>query len=575
MAQTKASFYHPFLYKLLIKSLQYSIQGTFETLKSTPTTTILQKWATSRDNKILEGNVHVSRNTLKKLLDFPDSKSIHIQKQILNEIAGAILTQWIVKKEGNYDLISENLTEILEDRLKNGTSSSLFKAYNKTFEDFISYMEILSNVPSHFYDLNKLINEDDCIKMTQRDKSHIKKLVRDTIKYNYTDNEEKYELELKASIDQNFYTSSISDYFTKKEKINIQTLRVGLPPYQDTILPYYFESDFNINLNINFIFYENWDDFIESFRNNEIDLCIHNFPAMLAANILLDQTEYLPNFFYPLFSFSGYGVFIRKKRIYEILNLLPTEYKSFSELSSEQISKVLNNVEIIIECGSDFEWAIRKFVTYYSIDKYNLIDEDVNDGRRLFMSDKKGDLYCCNPPNMLKVLEKEDEFELVWQGKDFDHENFNGIISNSEFVDNNLDTIAEFIHIWFKSITYFNKIVASYTGNRLIIGSKAIQTGKGKEANFLAKSITEFINTQTGNQNKTMDLIPTYDIYNSFFENPKDSFNSFYSDNHLFNKKIKAVYKEIALLSSDGNDISNEKLEQIIKSIVIESKKYS
>lgn len=431
-----SKFYHPFMYRYLFKNLQYLISESIENLEVDPKVSTLEDWSKSNVEFFL------SRNTLQKVMGKPTSKSKGIAENTLNQITKYIFYLW---QEREIPLWSK----VESENLKKGE-----------FREFMRISEF-PDIPPDFVSLSKNCDEDYQT-LDDRKKFGINKLVIFSVKYNYATEVIKEEL-LSTNNNKYLLSNSVVKYFESRTKID-KKIKFGVFPCQDTILPFYFESDYNINLNVEFVKFESWSEGVNAFQEDEIQIALHSFPTVLAA--CKSNTVFSPSFFYPLFSFSGYGLFIKRKFINKQIEHYSNS-TNFNDLTKIQKKEILKNSRVLVEKGTDFEWAVIEFMKKNGLsnDDYEIIDYNTNEAKHHFVEGEKGDLYCTNPIHILDILggEEVNPFELIFIGDDFNHNNFNGIIATKDFVEQNFNVIGEIIHIWFKNIHYFKSVIEKYS----------------------------------------------------------------------------------------------------------------
>jgi hypothetical protein len=342
-------------------------------------------------------------------------------------------------------------------------------------------------------------------------------------------------------------------------------IKFGVFPCQDTILPLFFEQSYNRNLDVEFVIFKNWNEGLNAFKSklNPIQVALHNFPTTVAYNSLIDS-EY-PLFFYPFFSFNGYGIFIKKDAIKKVaIQFGQSPYSTFSELYDDAKKELFETNKILVEKFTDFEWAVLSFCRSLDCDKSKVIanfeNHNTNEAKNIFL--KEGDnnfnIYCTNPLNIVDLIRNtnNDSIELIDHDKGLtEHHNFNGLICTIDFLSKNGDAVAEVISTWFNDIVRLNKELKnsnSFTG----MGYSKILP---ELTDFLQKKIASNINNE--------DLIKIYNGHNTFYESPREAFNKFYYEVLTTGSNIFENNKEISLIQLGKEIDSDNKIETMMNLI--------
>jgi hypothetical protein len=334
-------------------------------------------------------------------------------------------------------------------------------------------------------------------------------------------------------------------------------VRYGVFPCQDTILPLFFKQSYNRNLNVEFVIFENWNDGLSAFQSGRIDVALHNFPTTLAYNTKLKYND--PLFFYPFFSFNGYGIFIKRETVKKYTG---NQEATFDSLSYEKKRLLVDKCKILVELNSDFEWAISNYCISIGCNvkdvAKNYCNCNTNKGKNLFLNQNDFDIYCTNPIHILDLQKPEYQniIELIGHGSNIiDHDNFNGLICSSEYLLDNVEIVSELVATWFNDSMELQQDLVS-------LGSPKKLPALGSENNLLLKSLVGFLNEKTFSNISLDDLFPVFHGHNSFYDRPSEVFNLFYHKT-LENKKTTKNYIDIALLqlgqkNSNPEQIQNE-----------------
>ena len=347
------------------------------------------------------------------------------------------------------------------------------------------------------------------------------------------------------------------------------SVKYSISKLQDTIIPYVYKSSYNMSFTKNVIFLldYSWNKCLEKIITRDVDVAIHNFPTILAYFESIESNKDM--FFFPFFTFSGYGICIKKEKIYEFGKKCGRKKISeFDDLSLKEKRDFLETNNIILERNTDLEWVYKKFCDKYqcnwSLIENNILDEDIDLGKIKFVNESSIGLYCTNSIHIAD-LKSNTNIEIL--EKITDHHNYNGLMCTLDFFSNNLEIIIGLISIWFNNISLFNNDLKYLNSNR----------DKKDFLNFHVVSLLEKLNEITNSKVSIEDFVNSYEK-NEFFYSHMSASQSFISD-VLNNDEIIINNLEIAELQlgkpqnedlkiSDKMRMLIEKLQQQIELVL-------
>lgn len=347
-------------------------------------------------------------------------------------------------------------------------------------------------------------------------------------------------------------------------------VRYGVFPCQDTILPLYFEESYSSkSFQVEFKRYNNWDEGLKAFLQGEIDVALHNFPTAVAYSAKLKLKN--PIFFYPYFSFNGYGIFVIIEHVKEFAKRNGLRKTQFKDLSAKEKIDFLKQSKILIERNTDFEWVLK----FYCKNKLKcnendliIIDEQIidcntNTAKSKFMKDEKYSVYCTNPIHIHDLLQKKSSklFELIAHGNNLTlHKNFNGLICSFEYYEDNREIMDEIIERWFVHTESFLRKVRKLSMHNPL-------NNMDTAVHFTIPALVNFLNKETKSEITVDNLPHVYDEdYNHFYENPETAFLDFYTE-VLTNQQFMQNYIEITNIQLNGEPITEEKIHEAIEAI--------
>jgi len=369
--------------------------------------------------------------------------------------------------------------------------------------------------------------------------------------------------EQKKHFDSTAYTAkSFQDKVKQRINYNKAKVRYGVFPCQDTILPMFFKQSYNRNLEVEFTAFPNWNDGLNAFLSNKIDVALHSFPTALALSAIVNSGK--PMFFFPLFSFNGYGIFIKSKTIK--LTAEKNDLKPDYNLFNDSVKKdIFESSKIIVEKETDFEWVLKKYSERQGCDYETIMNnihyENTNKGKRTFISDIKSIIYCTNPIHIADIKDNKNCCLIRHGDSLIDHQNFNGLICTKSFFENSNDTIAELVATWFNDIKDMKR-------NMRKVKKKILDL----QTNILFPQLQRFLNEYTNSNISLESLIELFD-YNEFHDTPEYCFKSFYEGN-LGNKNYVHNYVEITQMMLQSSNIKNYDFVSLIDKYVELMKKY-
>lgn len=352
--------------------------------------------------------------------------------------------------------------------------------------------------------------------------------------------------------------SELHQLIESKTHTSKTKIKFGVFPCQDTILPLFFEQSYNRNLDVEFVVYKNWSEGLKAFQSklNPIHVALHNFPTTVAFNSKINSEH--PLFFYPFFSFNGYGIFIKKKALMKVaIKYGQSVDSTFSQLHDIAKKELFETNKILVERNTDFEWVVLSFCHSLECDKErvvgNFANYDTNEAKSIFLSNENDtfNIYCTNPLNIvdLKRNADNDSFELIDHNKGLtEHHNFNGLICTIDFLNKNGDAVAEVISTWFNDIVRLNKELK---------GASSVTGSYSK----ILPGLTDFLQKQMASNIRQEDLVKIYHGHNTFYESPKEVFDKFYYEILTAGSRAYDNNKEISLIQLGKIEDSDNEIE--------------
>jgi hypothetical protein len=337
------------------------------------------------------------------------------------------------------------------------------------------------------------------------------------------------------------------------------TVNYSISKLQDTIIPFLCKPAYNLSFSENIVFkldYD-WNKCLEKFITKDIDVALHNFPTVLAYNKQINGQENM--FFFPFFTFSGYGICIRINSIKQFA--FEKKIKCairFDDLNLTQKKEFLETAKIIFERNTDIEWVFKKFCLKHGCDWTvvcsNIIDKEINEGKTEFKNDSSVAIYCTNSIHVAD-LKKDISIEII---ENFiDHHNFNGIMCTMEYFKKNSKTIFGLIQIWFNNIGLFANDLKS------VLKSKSDDF-----THFHIYALLDILNKYTKSEVSIEDFVRSYDN-NFFFQSIESAYESF-MNNVLNNPEVLKNNLEISEIQLGHNTIEidiNDDVKLLIESI--------
>lgn len=353
-----------------------------------------------------------------------------------------------------------------------------------------------------------------------------------------------------------------------KEKKTI--VRYGVFPCQDTILPLFFEELYNdVDFGVDFITFDNWNDGLDAFQNNKIDVALHNFPTAVSFNSRLDSKS--PLFFWPFFSFNGYSFWVRTSAIKEFIRKNRINKSGFEKWSKDEKKKFFSQAKILVEGKTDFEWVLIDYLRKLEFtppEIFNISNKwnkeyNTNEAKRIFVSEKDYAGYVTNPIHTLDLKQQKyrGAFTLLLHGNDFtSHNNFNGLICSGEYYKAHENIIHKLIEKWFLHTAALKRKIDQLTKKNPLITSK-------QSVSITIPSLIAFLNKETASDIEGEHLQYIYDAsYNKFYDNHSTAFRDFYEID-LANEKIIGNYVGITEMELSINSQSPEAIKEVINAI--------
>lgn len=333
-------------------------------------------------------------------------------------------------------------------------------------------------------------------------------------------------------------------------------IKFGVFPNQDTILPFFFRHSYNRNLDVQFIKFDNWNDGLKAFKENKIDVALRDFATTVAFNSQMNNKH--PLFFYPLFSFNGYFIFAKQAKLKEVARKYKATTKKFSQWTDEAKKELFESKsnKIILEKGTDFEWALLNFCKGFGCDintvKANIIHWNTNDADTEFMKAKYV-IHCTNPLNGLSFKGNKQVISIGHGESLNEHHNFNGILCTIDFLNKNEDAIAQLIATWFNDIVQL----------RTDLKKASSLTTEISELHLLTP-LADFLNKEIPSTVKAIDLLTLLgEGHNIFYETPESAFNKFYKeilkdDCAMFQNYLEIALTQLGKDSDEGDEVLNK-----------------
>lgn len=334
-----------------------------------------------------------------------------------------------------------------------------------------------------------------------------------------------------------------------------ENVNYSISKLQDTIIPFLFKAAYNLSFskNVNFQLEYNWSKCLEKIITRDIDVALHNFPTVLAYSKHIEGKDNM--FFFPFFTFSGYGLCIKKASLKEFADIEQDKDDFvFDDLNLNQKKKFLESANIILERNSDFEWALKtfceKFQCDWSVVSSHITDAEINAGKVSFLKDTAIGIYSTNSIHIADIR-NENSIEII---EDFtDHHNFNGIMCTMDYYSHNTDIVHGLISIWFNNIKLFLKDLKV---------TKNSENGSDF-TNFHISALLDKLNEITFSKVSLHDFINSYEN-NFFFQYPGNAVESFIS-NVLSNDDAINKNMQIAAIQLNNSDQLNDDITDRIQ----------
>jgi hypothetical protein len=333
---------------------------------------------------------------------------------------------------------------------------------------------------------------------------------------------------------------------------------------QDTIIPTFFESLYHSRLpNLRFVTFRDWNEGLEAFAANRIDVALRDFPTTVAYNSLLnrDSISDSPLFFWPLFSFAGYVIVIKLSALRKYCKKNDINKLSFKALNSKQKTEFLQDLEYIVEKNTDFEWVLKTFCSNNGCDLKNIqiVYHPTTKGKREFIDNNGYSGYCTNPTHFVDLHKKKRYEFIVPQNEILNHKNFNGLICKKDYYQNNKHVIEKLINTWFEHIVPFKKEIKT-------MACPPNFRPEGYEPSHTVKSLIIELSKETQSSLVIDDLPLLYEHSNEFYDQPTKAFDEFYK-RVLNNPAAIRSYSEIAKIQLNNEPNDFEHIKNVIASI--------
>jgi len=271
-------------------------------------------------------------------------------------------------------------------------------------------------------------------------------------------------------------------------------IRIGFNAFWDVALISTFELALTANgIEPEFVLLSDWhDSAIEAFRNDQIDVSIHNYHTILYDRELPASKRVGIEWVAPLFIFQGHHIFVSRRHIKQRANT-QTIIKDISDRIEDQgnplpeglypsdfpehvvvLRELLRDASIGFERGTDQEIAFRKAYEFAELPfppsaKINRAADGSDVGRKgmarralsnelyhAFREDKL-DLYCGGWPQLYQL--RRESYPVLLAPDALKINSYNGLVTTSKFseVAEQKDIIAGIRDAWFCGISLFSK----------------------------------------------------------------------------------------------------------------------
>ena len=335
------------------------------------------------------------------------------------------------------------------------------------------------------------------------------------------------------------YTESEKSFFEKiiksDKKEKKAEVRFGVFPFQDTILPFFFEYSYNRTLDVKFVMIDDWSKCKDFFDEDKIDVALSDLTTALYATISMNE-DFI---FCPYFTFYGYSIFARNKSIEEFAISKNLKHKKFIDFPTPQKKEFLEKATILLQKNTDFEWIFRNYcktINYEGRIEENIEDCTINEGKKRFTDDTyKADIYVTNPIHTLDLKKDAKSYQLIDDGKTLTtHKNFNGLIFKKSYYENNSNKIKELVSTWFSDMLVFDEKCSEINH----------QDEKEKFNGFI-EYLPDFLReiNKVNQKIEIKELNRSYAKYNKFYLSAEEAYNSFLSQ--INESKFLENYKNI------------------------------
>lgn len=269
-----------------------------------------------------------------------------------------------------------------------------------------------------------------------------------------------------------------------------ETVRYGVAVFQDTILPLFFDYVHRRalerhGLKIEFVQFQ-WGEgeCRKKFLNGEIDVALHNLFSVVPRFASSQPDPKEPSIFVPFFDFSGQGIFIKESLLskldpYPDLRDCKTGLSSESSaLFDESLDKkrqrllevLLAKTTAIVEFGTDMEIALKGL---YDLAELNINKHEFelrpalqSEGYESFIDPLQNyDVFCGGLIHAYRLRNHPDKsrFVRLCVGRDLGIKSANGLVTTTEYAEQNPRIVRDLINVWYWSIREFTADVMACT----------------------------------------------------------------------------------------------------------------
>lgn len=369
---------------------------------------------------------------------------------------------------------------------------------------------------------------------------------------------------------ENILTEITNDDEIEVKDINIVTqtkenikepLIYDIAKFQDTIIPNFFKQSYTARgLKVHFDIEKDWNQVLDSFATNNTQVSLHNFSTAIALAHNVDTTDGV--FFFPFFIFKGYGIFIKVDALNKFCEKKGIKNSTFKKLRNVDKIEFLESAKVVMETKTDVEWVYKTFcrnlkANWNYIKENNILDNDINEGKKIFKNNKSAIVYCTNSIHITDLSKYKNKYELIENGDLVNHQNMNGLVCKMSYFNRNPLKIKILIDTWFHTINEFIE------GKEEILSKQEDYKIKNHHLNSMLHRLKEF----TDSQITLFELMQSYRNNNVFYTEQNKAFTSFYTTNFVDQQISNNDYLEIANTQLGDEKINKDLYKKIVVNI--------